>query len=69
MTVWTRVYTITRMTALKKAQTGLTSKKMRTFRFSDSTIARLKDLSKATGKTMTQVLEELVFAAEVDDEL
>jgi len=42
---------------------------MRTFRFSDSTIARLKDLSKATAKTMTQVLEELVFAAEVDDEL
>lgn len=41
---------------------------MRTFRFSDSTISRLSELAKATGKTMTQVLEELVFAAEVDDE-
>jgi len=69
LTVWTTVYTIRSMTALKKSQKGTTSKKMRTFRFSDSTIVRLKDLSKATAKTMTQVLEELVFAAEVDDEL
>jgi len=56
------------MTTVKKKPIYKDGKKMRTFRFTDSSIKRLKELSDATGKTMTQVVEELIHAAEVDDE-
>jgi len=44
-------------------------KRMRSFRLSDSTVERLESLSKSTGKTKTEVVEELIHIAEVDDEL
>jgi predicted DNA-binding protein len=57
------------VTTIKKKPIYKDGKKMRTYRLSDATVERLKELSKATGKTMTQVVEELIHAAEVDDEL
>ena len=44
------------------------SKILRTYRFSQTTLDRLDELSTATGITRTAVLEQLIHAAEVDDE-
>lgn len=49
----------------KKTKDG---KVMRTFRLAPDTIARLEELAKATAKTKTQVVEELIHIAEVGDE-
>ena len=57
------------MTTIKKKPIYKDGKKMRTYRLSDATVKRLKELADETGKTMTQVVEELIHAAEVDDEL
>lgn len=53
---------------VKKLPSYTDGKIMRTYRFSEATIERLRDLANGTGKTMTQVIEELIHAAEVDDE-
>ena len=53
---------------VKKLPSYKDGKTMRTYRFSNATIERLRDLANGTGKTMTQVLEELIHAAEIDDE-
>ena len=52
----------------KRKATYRDNKKMRTYRFSEATIGRLRELAKATGLTMTRVLEDLIHSAEVDDE-
>ena len=53
---------------VKKLPSYKVGKTMRTYRFSKATIDRLHDLATGTGKTKTQVLEELIHAAEIDDE-
>ena len=44
------------------------NKILRTYRFSKTTLERLDELSLATGVSRTSVLEQLIHAAEVDDE-
>ena len=56
------------MTTLKKEKYK-DGKTLKSFRLNEGTIERLKELSKATGKTMTDVVTELIHSAEVDDEL
>ena len=53
---------------VKKLPSYKDGKTMRTYRFSKATIDRLHDLATGTGKTKTLVLEELIHAAEIDDE-
>ena len=44
------------------------NKILRTYRFSQTTLDRLEELSTATGISRTAVLEQLIHAAEIDDE-
>jgi hypothetical protein len=44
-------------------------KRLRSYRLSDATVGRLDELAKSTGKSKTEVVEELIHLAEVDDEL
>jgi predicted transcriptional regulator len=43
-------------------------KTLRTYRFSDNTLAKLDELSEKSGLPRTGVLEQLIHLAEIDDE-
>jgi len=47
---------------------GDDNKILRTYRFSQTTLDRLEELALATGISRTAVLEQLIHAAEIDDE-